>query len=205
MSDDDQTLPANALPADAMPADADLDGHTFDELADYLDRGRTPRDPDIESSAACRLALSNMQRLRELSIGAMQRRADTDPDPDRENGWIDGLLATIRAEITSGRDVPVSHPDPRLRLTLTEAAVRNLVRRAGDTTGGIVMGRCTLTGDVSTPGSPVTVELTAAIAYGQVADETAERLRRRVADVLARHTELVIEQIDVTFDDVYVP
>lgn len=26
MSDDDQTLPA-----DAMPADADLDGHTFDE------------------------------------------------------------------------------------------------------------------------------------------------------------------------------
>jgi hypothetical protein len=196
---DDMSLPPGALPED------DLDGHTMDELAEYLDRGRTPRDPDIESSAACRLALSNMQRLRELSVGAMQRRADTDPDPDREDAWIDGLLATIRAEITSGRDVPVSHPDARLRLTLTEAAVRNLVRRAGDTTGGIVMGRCTLTGDVSTPGTPITVDLTAAIAYGQVAEETAVRLRRRVADVLTRHTELVIERIDVTFDDVYVP
>lgn len=197
MSDDDQTLPADVLP------DADLDGHTFDELAEYLDRGRTPRDPDIESSAACRLALSNMQRLRELSVDAMQRRADA--DPDRENVWIDGLLTTIRAEITSGRDVPVSHPDPRLRLVLTEAAVRNLIRRAGDTTGGIVMGRCTLTGDVSTPGTPITVDLTAAIAYGQVAEQTADRLRRRVVDVLTRHTELVIEQIDVRFDDVYVP
>lgn len=197
MSDDDQTLPADVLP------DADLDGHTFDELAEYLDRGRTPRDPDIESSAACRLALSNMQRLRELSVDAMQRRADA--DPDRENAWIDGLLTTIRAEITSGRDVPVSHPDPRLRLVLTEAAVRNLIRRAGDTTGGIVMGRCTLTGDVSTPGTPITVDLTAAIAYGQVAEQTADRLRRRVVDVLTRHTELVIEQIDVRFDDVYVP
>ena len=197
MSDDDQTLPADVLP------DADLDGHTFDELSEYLDRGRTPRDPDIESSAACRLALSNMQRLRELSVDAMQRRADA--DPDRENVWIDGLLTTIRAEITSGRDVPVSHPDPRLRLVLTEAAVRNLIRRAGDTTGGIVMGRCTLTGDVSTPGTPITVDLTAAIAYGQVAEQAADRLRRRVADVLARHTELVLEQIDVRFDDVYVP
>jgi hypothetical protein len=196
---DDMSLPPGALPED------DLDGHTMDELAEYLDRGRTPRDPDIESSAACRLALSNMHRLRELSVGAMQRRADTDTDPDRETRWIDGLLATIRAETTSGRDVPVSHPDPRLRLTLTEAAVRNLVRRAGDTTGGIVMGRCTLTGDVSTPGTPITVDLTAAIAYGQVAEETAVRLRRRVADVLTRHTELVIERIDVTFDDVYVP
>jgi hypothetical protein len=201
---DDMSLPPGALPPGALPED-DLDGHTMDELAEYLDRGRTPRDPDIESSAACRLALSNMQRLRELSVDAMQRRADTDPDPDRETRWIDGLLATIRAETTSGRDVPVSHPDPRLRLTLTEAAVRNLVRRAGDTTGGIVMGRCTLTGDVSTPGTPITVDLTAAIAYGQSADETADRLRQRVADVLARHTELVVEQIDVTFDDVYIP
>ena len=51
MSDDDQTLPADVRPDD------DLDGHTFDELAEYLDRDRTPRDPDIESSAACRLAL----------------------------------------------------------------------------------------------------------------------------------------------------
>jgi hypothetical protein len=199
MSDDDLPLSGAALPDD------ELDGHTMDELAEYLDRGREPRDPDIESSAACRLALSNMQRLRELSLDAMQRRADTDPDPERETAWIDGLLDTIKAEVTSGRDVPVSHPDPRLRLTLTEAAVRNLVRRAGDTTGGVITGRCTLTGDVSTPGAPITVDITAAIAYGQTAEETADRLRHRVADVLARHTELVIEQIDVRFDDVYVP
>lgn len=186
----------------AVPED-DLDGHTMEELGAYLDRGRVPRDASIEGSAACRLALSGMQRLRELSWDAMERRA-TD-EPDRDSVWISGLLETIRAEVRSGRDVPVEHPDPRLRLTITEAAVRGLVRRVGDTMGGVVMGRCTLDGDVGEPGAPIRVEVTASIAYGLVAEDTADRLRARIEDALTRHTELVIDRIDVVFDDVHVP
>lgn len=192
MTDDDLPVP-----------DDDLDGHTMEELADYLDRGRTPVDPSIEGSAACRLAMAGMQRLRELSVGALERRADS--ERDRESGWVDRLLDAIRAEVRPGRDVPVAHPDPRLRLALTEAAVRGLVRRAGDTMGGVVMGRCVLEGDLEQPGATVRIDVTAGLAYGEPAEPTAERLRRTVTETVERHTGLVVEAVDVRFDDVYLP
>lgn len=181
----------------------DLDGHTIEELAEYLDRGRTPVDPSIERSAGCRLALSNMQRLRELSADALLRRADD--DADRETGWIDRLLDAIRSEVRSGRDVPVPHPDPRLRLAVTEAAVRGIVRRAGDGMRTVLMGRCTLDGDIGTPGAPVRVDITAGLLYGASADETADELRAVVQRALERHTALRIDSIDVHFDDVFRP
>ena len=45
----------------------DLDGHSIDELTDYLERGRTPADPSIEGSPACRNALRALERLRDLA------------------------------------------------------------------------------------------------------------------------------------------
>ncbi|QKS17409.1 Asp23/Gls24 family envelope stress response protein [Curtobacterium sp. Csp2] len=204
--DDDLPLPDDDLSVpddDLSVPDDDLDGHSMEELAEYLDRGRNPIDPSIEGSAACRLALSNMQRLRELSLDALQHRADG--ESDRETGWVDRLLEAIRAEVRSGRDVPVSHPDPRLRLSMTEAAVQGIVRRAGDTMGGVVMGRCTLTGDLDVPGAPITVSVTAGLVYGHPAEETAERLRLAVTRALERHTELTVASIDVRFDDVFLP
>jgi len=192
------------MTTDDLPLpDDDLDGHTIEELADYLDRGRTPVDPSIEGSAACRLAMTNMQRLRELSVGALERRADA--EPDREAGWVDRLLEAIRAEVRPGRDVPVAHPDPRLQLALTEAAVRGLVRRAGDTMGGVVMGRCTLDGDLEQPGAPVRIDVTAGLVYGEPVEATADRLRRTIAEAVERHTGLVVDAVDVRFDDVYLP
>lgn len=190
-----------ASPLDEPTPDAELDGHTMEELGDYLDRGRAPYDASIETSAACRLALTGMTRIRELSRSALDREARA--DSRRDDLWISGLLETIRAEIVSGRDIPVSHPDPALRLTLTEAAVRGMIRRAGDTMGGLIMGRCTLDGDVTTPGEVIRIEVTASLAFGLPADRTAERLRERIGFALARHTELVVGPIDVTIDDVY--
>lgn len=185
----------------AVPADDDLDGHTMEELGDYLDRGRAPYDPSIENSAACRLALANMARVQELARKALERESEL--DPGRDDAWISGLLDTIRTEIRSGRDVPIGHPDPTLRLALTEAAVRGMIRRAGDTMGGVVMGRCVLDGDVTTPGQPIRVEVTASIEYGLAVDATADRLRGRIAAALDEHTELDVVGIDVTIDDVY--
>ncbi|WP_141718775.1 Asp23/Gls24 family envelope stress response protein [Curtobacterium sp. ER1/6] len=101
--------------------------------------------------------------------------------------------------------MPVAHPDPRLRLALTEAAVRGLVRRAGDTMGGVVMGRCVLAGDLEQPGATVRIDVTAGLAYGEPAEPTAERLRRTVTETVQRHTGLVVEAVDVRFDDVYLP
>ncbi|GLK16601.1 Asp23/Gls24 family envelope stress response protein [Herbiconiux flava] len=178
-----------------------LDGHTLAELGEYLDRGRTPFDPSIEGSAGCRLALANLSRLAGLSTGLLSRQAES--EPARDELWIAGLLEIIRAEIVSGRDVPVAHPDPALRLTLTEAAVRGIVRRAGDTLGGVVMGRCRLDGDVDEPGAVIRLDLSCAIEYGLPIGATVERLRHRVRAELARHTELVVGAVDVAVDDVH--
>lgn len=188
-------------PTDDLESGDDLDGHTMDELAEYLDRGREPFDPDIENSAACRLALAGMTRMRELAWTALRREADS--DPDRDSSWIASLLETIKDEIRSGREIPVTHPDPALHLSLTEAAVRGIVRRAGDTLGGVVMGRCTLDGDVTTPGAAVRVEVTATIEYGLSIDDTADALRERIREALERQTDLVVTAIDVGIDDVY--
>ncbi|GAA4666430.1 Asp23/Gls24 family envelope stress response protein [Frondihabitans cladoniiphilus] len=190
----------SALPGDAAPDD-DLDGHTMDELSDYLDRGRTPYDASIENSAACRLALTGMTRLQELSWAGMTKQSRL--DPHRDDAWISGLLDTIKAEVQSGRDVPLSHPDATLRLALTEAAVRGMIRRAGDTMDGVIMGRCQLDGDVTTPGAPVRVDVSASIRFGMGVDRVADELRERVASALRRHTELVVDGIDVTIDDIY--
>lgn len=186
--------------ATSVPED-DLDGHTMEELGDYLDRGRTPYDPSIETSAACRLALVGMTRMQELARTALEHESGR--DPARDDAWISGLLDTIKTEIRSGRDIPVRHPNPVLRLALTEAAVRGVIRRAGDTMGGVIMGRCVLDGDVTTPGAPIRIDVTAGLEYGMSVAETADRLRERITRALAEHTELVIGQIDVTIDDVY--
>jgi len=205
MNSEDSVLPPTSVPPTSVPPtsvpDDDLDGHTMQELSDYLDRERTPFDASIESSAACRLALAGMTRLQELSWTAMTRQSAL--DPHRDDAWITGLLDTIKAEVVAGRDVPISHPDPTLRLALTEAAVRGMVRRAGDTLGGVIMGRCTLDGDITTPGEPIRVEVTASLRYGLGAGDAADQLRERIASALHRHTELVVDTIDVTIDDIY--
>ncbi|WP_310889826.1 hypothetical protein [Clavibacter capsici] len=180
-----------------------VDGRTMEELADYLERGRTPADPAIEGSAACRLALANLARLSELSASGLRREADR--DPDRDAAWISGLLDTIGAEVRSGRDVPISHPDPTLRLTITEAAVRGIVRRAGDSMGGVIMGRCVLDGDVATPGAVIRVDVTCALEFPLSVAGVADRLRARIRAALARHTELTVGGIDVTVDDIRPP
>ncbi|PPG18151.1 hypothetical protein C5D36_02575 [Rathayibacter sp. AY1C6] len=190
-----------AMTDDAAVPEDDLDGHTLEELGEYLDGGREPRDPSIENSAACRLALANLTRLTELSARALRQEADR--EPDRDEVWIAGLLDAIRSEVRSGRDIPVRHPDPTLRLALTEAAVRGMIRRAGDTMGGVIMGRCTLDGDVSAPGAVVRIDVTCALEFGLPVAVAADRLRERIRYALERHTELTVGAIDVTVDDVY--
>lgn len=215
MTTDDLTPPDDPTPGDPLtpgdhltPSDElaptdELDGHTMEELGDYLDRGRTPYDSSIEHSAACRLALTNLTRLRELTHAAFDREAQG--DAARDEVWISGLLDSIKSELRSGRDVPITHPDPTLRLSLTEAAVRGMVRRAGDTMGGVVMGRCVLDGDVTIPGAPIRVDVTASLEFGIPIEDAAERLRHRITAVLAEHTELVVAAVDVTIDDVFPP
>ena len=118
-------------------------------------------------------------------------------------GWVEGILGNLTREVRAGRSIPLSHPSPRASLSLTEGAVRGLVRAVGDQTDGILVGRCVLDGDVTVPGSPVVVKVEASVFWGEPIPESAERLRAAIAGALLQHTELSVEAVDVTITDVH--
>lgn len=195
--------PDGPRPDGALPDDALVDGFTLDELGDYLDRGRSPRDARIEGSAAARHALLALEQVSELSWESLEREAGR--DPHRDDAWIAGLLGRLSHELVDGRPVPVHSGDPSTVLELTEASVRGLVRRAGDAGAGVVVTATELDGDVSTPEAPVTVRVTVAARYGLDLHALARDLRERVLAVLRVHTELVVDAVDVTIDDLLPP
>ncbi len=181
----------------------DLDGHTIDELSDYLDSGRNPIDPSIESSPGCRMALAALERLRSASSQMLEAEAAIEPEP--EEGWITGILQNISREVRSGRSIPIPHPDAAARLAITEGSVRALVRAAGDSIDGLMIGRCALDGDVTEPGAPVTVSIDATVYWGRSIPQVTEQLRIAVFESLALHTDLDVVAVDITVHDVHLP
>jgi uncharacterized alkaline shock family protein YloU len=179
----------------------DLDGHTIEELGDYLDAGRKPYDPSIENSPGCRIALDALERLRSASLRLLEAEASEEPEPDES--WIGGILANIGREARAGRRIPIAHPDPAADLGITEGSVRGLVRAAADTVDGLIVGRTALQGDVTVPGESITVALEATAYFGHSIPATTERLREAVRSALDLHTDLVIAAVDVTVVDVH--
>ncbi|SMQ74122.1 hypothetical protein [Agreia sp. VKM Ac-1783] len=186
---------------DARDENDDLDGHTIDELSDYLDRGRTPLDPSIEGSPGCRIALSSLERLRQISKSLVE--VDAAAEAPRNDDWLGGILESIGREARAGRDIPLLPPSPRATLSVTEGAVRGLIRAAGDRSGGLIIGRCRLDGDVTAPGTPITVSIDASVFWGERIVETVDRAREAIYSALLKHTELTIASIDITVHDVY--
>ncbi|PRY64696.1 cell envelope-related Asp23 family protein [Glaciihabitans tibetensis] len=179
----------------------DLDGHTMDELSDYLDAGRRPRDESIESSPGCRIALDALARLRSESWAMLEGEAL--PDSTRNHAWIKTVLANISRESRAGRAIPISHPEPDVQLRMTEGSVRGLIRAAGDAVGGALIGKVDLEGDVSVPGEDITVSVTASVPYGENLTELAQRIRESIAAELLTHTELNVTAVNVTVDDIH--
>jgi hypothetical protein len=179
----------------------DLDGHTIEELSDYLDAGETPADPSIDTSPGCQSALSALRRLRVVSLSILEAEAQGEPAPDE--GWISGLLHDIGREARAGRRIPVPHPDPAADLAVTEGSVRSLIRAAGDDVGGLLIGRCRLEGDVTTIGAPVSVHVDASAYWTEPIPAAADRLREAIRMALLQHTDLVVTAIDITVHDIH--
>ena len=177
-------------------------GHTLDELSDYLDSGRSPADPSIDDSPDCQLALASLERLRDLSLRVIELDGET--QPKASDTWVAGILSQIGLEAHAGRDIPVQHSSPEARLVITEGAVRGLIRSAGDSVGGVLVGRCRLDGDVTLPGAPVLIALDATVFWGERIPDVVDRLREAVFTELLRHTELDVVAIDITVHDVHV-
>ncbi|MCJ1714779.1 hypothetical protein ACLBWP_06815 [Microbacterium sp. M1A1_1b] len=193
-------LPDDAALASLEPED--LDGHSIDELADYLDAGMQPADPSIDDSPACQNALSAIIRLRHASLGSLETAARSEAPADES--WIGGVLANISIEARSGRDVPLRSESVTEHPVMTEGAIRSLIRRAGDSVPGIVVARCAIEGDVTELLAPVRVTVEVAIMAGPAIHATADLVRAAVDHTLREQTDLVVESIDVLVRDLLV-
>ncbi|WP_200919324.1 Asp23/Gls24 family envelope stress response protein [Curtobacterium sp. Leaf261] len=177
-----------------------LDGHTVDELTDYLDAGMLPADPSIDDSPVCQNALAAIARVRAASRGSLDAAALDEAPAD--DSWVGRILSNISMEARAGRDIPFRSTAPTQHGVITEGTVRSLLRRAGDTVDGLLIGRCALEGDVTVVGEPIRVRITASVLWGNPIHEAVDRLRTAVTHELLEHTELVVEAIDVEIRDV---
>lgn len=178
----------------------DLDGHTLDELTDYLEAGRQPENPSIEGSAGCQLALDALERLR--GLGGQLIDADTAAMPEVDESWVDRILDGIALDARAGRRIPFAPDELGDDFAITEGAVRGLVRSAENAVDGLLVGGTHLRGDVSETGAPIRLEIEASAFYGASIPQAVTRLRTEIADRLRRHTELNVVAIDITVSDI---
>lgn len=176
-------------------------GKTIEELSEYLSADRIPYDRHIETCPECLNALQALTGMSQLSRDLIDLDAAQLPAPPPN--WMEQVMSTIQNEVRAGRSVPLPHPDPRVVITITEGALRSLMRSVGDETPGVIVGRCRLDGDIEVPGAPIDVSVTASIAWKTPIPEATAALRQAVADALAEHTQLNIASIDVTVEDLH--
>lgn len=176
-------------------------GKTVDELSDYLLADRTPRDPSIEGCPECLSVLESLERLGALSRDLVADDARTLPAPPAS--WLSGIMDIVATEVRSGRDLPLRHPDARVQLSVTEGAVRALLRSTADQIDGLVIGRTAILGEAETPGAPVEIDLSVSVRWDRPDFDPIDALRRNTVDALRRHTELNVTAVNITVEDVH--
>ncbi|MDU0328474.1 Asp23/Gls24 family envelope stress response protein [Microbacterium sp. KSW2-21] len=178
-------------------------GHTLDSLSVYLAHDRIPYNPLIEECPECQNALRALTRVSYLSRKLIEDDARRLPDPPAS--WLDNIFAHISTEARAGRNLPLHHPDPAVTLSITEGAVRALIRDVGDGIPGLIIGSSRLRGDAELPRAGICVELTVSVAAHTPMPPLLAQLRQDVSSALAEHTELTVDAIDITVQNVHVP
>ncbi len=199
----DHAEPHTESGADA-PADT-VAGVPLTELIEYFDAGRSPRVAAYEDSPECREVLAALDRLSERSseVLSAEARAAAGPAPS----WLAQLAARLgelpRVGGLGGRAIALPPGPDGVARTLPEAQVRAIVRRAETEVPGALIGRCTLDGDVSTPGAPLRVGAELSVAYGVQLRPLIAALREEIAARLAAETPLTIAGIDLAVRSVH--
>lgn len=167
----------------------DLDGHTIEELSDYLDGGRQPGDPSIDNSPACQIALGALQRLKNVAGTYL----DVDPgSAGTDEDWISAVLTAIPIDARAGRHFPWPSNTPTLAAHTTEGAIRGLVRAVGDDVPGLLVGSVRIEGD-----EPVVLKVDVALVFGTRLLEADAAFRRMLQRVLPDHLPFAIGAIDI--------
>lgn len=171
------------------------------ELEDYVLAGRSPVNPRFEDDPELRRALGALEHLHRVSAELIAAEARELAEP--ESGWVQGIMTNILREARAGRPIPLTAATAVDTLSVTEGAVRALIRDAGDAVVGVLIGRCELVGEITGAEAAIAVALTVSVAAGQRIPEVTEALRATVIDVLARHTELRILDVDIRVVDLH--
>lgn len=176
-------------------------GKTIEQLSDYLAMDRIPYDPTIETCPECLNAIHALDQVAQLSRDLLLD--DAAHLPPLPSGWLDAILTNIHNDVRAGRSLPLRHPDPRVQLSITEGAVRALLRSVADQIPGTVIGKCQIDGDAEQLGAPVTINVTLSIAWGTPMTPTAHDVRQRIYNALTEHTHLNVTAVDVTIEDIH--
>lgn len=173
-------------------------GYTLEDLSAYLDRGRTPAIAAIDTDAECQAVLASLERFGSLSRELVGREAEPVPQ-----GWFDLVMRDVTRELRAGRDIPLTAPDERVEMVITEGAIRELVREAGDAVPGVLVGRTTIDGDMDQLGAEVSVRVTISVLFGRRLADASRAVRDAVIDALGAHTALWVSGVDVVVDNVH--
>lgn len=178
----------------------DLDGHTIEELSDYLDAGRQPYNASIEHSPACRHTLTALQRLDEITATFLADEIAA--EPPTEDDWITSLLSSIQLDAHAGRDFPIAESDG-VQVIMTEGALKALIRATGDGVPGFLIGRIRFTGDLDT--DDLTISIDVNVVHGYAIPAAVDQLRITVIAEIEANTRFTDPVVDITVRDVYVP
>lgn len=174
-----------------------LDGHTLDELNDYLDDDRRPADPSIDNSPACQIALGALERLRAVTGAYLD---EDDPPSASDQSWIAGALSAISLEARAGRSFPYPRTETDTVAHVTEGALRGLIRSIGDDAGGLIVGKVRF--GPTEDEQPVDLRIEVAAVYGSPIAGTVEAFTRTLDLVLRRQAPMPVGRIDVHVVDV---
>ncbi|MFI1381458.1 Asp23/Gls24 family envelope stress response protein [Embleya sp. NPDC020886] len=109
------------------------------------------------------------------------------------------VMRLVRAELHTGRLLPLGEPDEQL--TLTESAAARTLRAAVDAEPGVQARSCRIRpyenrAGAAVPG-PVTVRLSVGVPYGEPIHALADRLRERVRRAASERLGLEVAKVDV--------
>jgi uncharacterized alkaline shock family protein YloU len=175
-------------------------GYDLDALSAYADRGRTPAIAAIDDNAECQAVLDSIERLGTMQRAVVDDEAARLPAPDP--GWIEELLGSITREVRAGRDIEYPAAAPGTTLAVTEGAIREAVRSAGDSIDGVLVGRVALAVDGE---NRATVSVAVSVLFDRPLGQVAEAVRGAVHAALLRSTPLTPAAIDVTIEDIHLP
>jgi len=193
--------PGHPVGPAVSPEQEESPGDLLELLSGYLDRGEEPPAELLRGSPSHHLALDALRRFRRVTSKLLAD--DIAAEPARDDGWVTSILANIHRESGAGRSIPLTPPSPVAELSISEGAVRGLVRAAGDAVSGSLIGACRLEGNVGEPRAPIRVAVEASVFWGESIPSTAELIRAAIEHVLRLHTELSVVAVDVTVTDVH--